>query len=142
MSAPDSPPPLPPPERARLKALLALAFLAAAAALFARFPPAVWPVWPRCLLHEATGLHCPGCGLTRAVSALLRGDCASAFGHHPVFWLLAIPCAAWGVRAVAYALWHDRFPAGPSVRLLTWGGVIFVVAGVLRNLPGFAFLGP
>ncbi len=143
MSAPDSPPPLPSPERARCKVLAALALTAAAAALFARFPPSVWPVWPRCVLHETTGWHCPGCGLTRAVSALLRGDVTAAFRHHPVFWLLAIPVGSWLAYVAGYALWRDRFPpATPRTRWLTAGAAVFVVAGVLRNVPGFEFLGP
>lgn len=142
MSAPATPPPLPTPSGARVTTLVAFAAVAAAAALFAAFPPSVWPVWPRCALHEITGWHCPGCGLTRAMSAMLRGDAVAAFRHHPVFWLLAVPGGLWALYAAGYALRHDRFPAGPSGRALTWGAAILVVAGVLRNLPGFGFLGP
>jgi hypothetical protein len=29
---------------------------------------------PPCMFHVLTGLSCPGCGCTRAVTALLRGD--------------------------------------------------------------------
>ncbi len=34
------------------------------------------PAWllPPCMFHTLTGFSCPGCGCTRAVAALLRGD--------------------------------------------------------------------
>lgn len=35
-----------------------------------------------CLFHLATGLQCPGCGLTRASMALLRGDVESAYNFN------------------------------------------------------------
>ena len=31
-------------------------------------------IFPPCMFHALTGFSCPGCGSTRAVSALLRGD--------------------------------------------------------------------
>lgn len=45
-----------------------------------------------CLLHSVTGLYCPGCGGTRAVLALLRGDFYQSFVYHP----FVIYCAAVG----------------------------------------------
>jgi hypothetical protein len=35
------------------------------------------------------GIPCPGCGLTRATLALLRGDVASALHFHPLVFVLA-----------------------------------------------------
>ncbi len=58
----------------------------------------VWggvPGW-RCFLFANTGVPCPGCGLSRALHALARGDVFSAAAYHlyaflfpPVFLLLA-----------------------------------------------------
>ena len=39
---------------------------------------------PPCLFHKWTGYYCPGCGGTRAVKALLRGDIIDSFCYHPV----------------------------------------------------------
>ena len=36
--------------------------------------PAESDVYPPCALHWLTGLHCPGCGSTRAAHALLHGN--------------------------------------------------------------------
>lgn len=52
--------------------------------------------WP-CPFREATGLPCPGCGLTRAVIALLRGDIADAVKQHALAPLAALA----GVTLVA-----------------------------------------
>ncbi|MBP7949081.1 MAG: DUF2752 domain-containing protein [Verrucomicrobiales bacterium] len=35
-----------------------------------------------CPFKQATGLPCPGCGLTRSCTALLHGDFKSAVAHH------------------------------------------------------------
>lgn len=47
-----------------------------------------------CVFHRLTGLYCPGCGNTRAVLALLRGDLAGMLR-----WNLLFPLEA------GYLLW-------------------------------------
>ncbi len=39
-------------------------------------------LWP-CLFAKITGLPCPGCGMTRATVALIKGDWAASFAYHP-----------------------------------------------------------
>jgi hypothetical protein len=39
------------------------------------------PGWP-CAFRQATGIPCPGCGLSRAMAALLHGDWRSALAYH------------------------------------------------------------
>jgi hypothetical protein len=36
-----------------------------------------------CLFRILSGLPCPGCGMTRALSSLLHGDGVAAFFYHP-----------------------------------------------------------
>lgn len=46
-----------------------------------------------CILHLMTGYYCPGCGGTRAVYALLRGDIWQSFCYHPfVLYTVVIGC--------------------------------------------------
>ena len=39
--------------------------------------------FPPCAFFTRTGLYCPGCGGTRALKSLLRGDFIKAFMYHP-----------------------------------------------------------
>ena len=97
-----------------------------------------------CLFHEITGLYCPGCGSGRAAIALLRGHPLEALGHNPLLFLLGIPCAL--VLAREYL--RFVFP-GLGLKALTlpaWAGktalALILAFWLLRNLPGFQFLGP
>jgi len=59
-----------------------------------------------CLLASTTGIPCPGCGMTRAVFALLHGDIHASLHYHP----LLIPSAV-GLL-VYFLIWltHDKTP--------------------------------
>ncbi|HSA93803.1 MAG TPA: DUF2752 domain-containing protein [Terriglobales bacterium] len=61
-----------------LASVLAPLILAAAAAL-----PSNGLGIRVCLFRILSGLPCPGCGMTRALSSLLHGDGAAAFFYHP-----------------------------------------------------------
>jgi hypothetical protein len=50
---------------------------------------AVWSDFPLCPVAGTFGIPCPGCGLTRATLALLRGDVHAALHFHPLVWLLS-----------------------------------------------------
>ena len=39
---------------------------------------------PLCLFHAATGLNCPGCGMTRALVAVFEGRLFDAWSLHPL----------------------------------------------------------
>lgn len=47
-----------------------------------------------CLFRRCTGGYCPGCGGSRAAVALLRGDVAGSWAHHPWVLLLALQAVA------------------------------------------------
>ena len=65
------------------------------------------PAFSICAFRRMTGIPCPGCGMTRAVSALARGQFLLALHFHPFApLLLAEAGAAWAAigRAVAQAM--------------------------------------
>lgn len=51
-------------------------------------PHAKW--LPRCMFHKLTGLYCPGCGATRALSALLHGDLKTSLHNNALLIPLGI----------------------------------------------------
>jgi hypothetical protein len=117
-----------------------LLVLAGSAYLFAVDP--AQGVMPKCMFHELTGLHCPGCGASRALHALLHGQVMRAIGFNPLL-MLALP---W----IAHLLGRQTFraiagmPTTPlcanlSARTIWIIGGVLVGFGVLRNLPWWPF---
>ena len=54
----------------------------------------------RCLFRMLLRAPCPGCGMTRALVSLLRGDLGAAFSYHPMVFFLPL--------MYAYFLWDGR----------------------------------
>jgi hypothetical protein len=86
-----------------------------------------------CPFHAATGLWCPGCGMTRAFHHLVTGDVPSALSSNlllPVVLLVAV----WGWLAWV----RPSFPRiGTAWPTWVWPALaaVAVAFGVLRNLP-------
>lgn len=71
--------------------LAGLIAVGAATAIAGVSPQAVRSI--PCPFHLATGVCCPGCGMTRSCLSLVRGEWAAAFGFHPLsFALLPLAC--------------------------------------------------
>lgn len=87
-----------------------------------------------CPLRWATGIPCAGCGMTRAVVSLLKGDVQSALHFHPlVFILPAVACIylcrghiSKRVLYVLAALAALLFAAVYFYRLLSGSGTVSV----------------
>lgn len=95
----------------------------------------------RCLLNEFTGLHCPGCGMTRATRAALAGHWLEAFRFNPLGVIL-LPLAL-GAVGLELAGWVRDRPLPWRLKLGARGSVALAVAvmafGVLRNVPVWPF---
>ena len=85
--------------RFRLVAVLAAALAIPALGLILyHYPPGEFGFYPPCLLHALTGLHCPGCGGTRCLHALLHGNLAQAVAYNGLTIVLIPALAVYGVR--------------------------------------------
>lgn len=89
------------PRASRRSALLRLGAFAAAAALAALLAFRVpLPGFSLCGMKIFTGLPCPGCGMTRSIVHLCRGDLAASLRFHPLGIVLAAALAAAVVGAL------------------------------------------
>lgn len=81
-----------------------------------------------CQFARVTGCPCPGCGLTRATLAILRGDLAAAFAMQP-FAFVVSPLLA--IAAIALAsVWVTGEPLRGGARLGVWLGALVGVLAV------------
>ena len=94
-----------------------------------------------CMIHDATGLYCPGCGTTRAALALIDLNPLRALRNNAVFTVFLV---VWIVISVLAFIGKPKM-----VRTLKFNMTMFLITVfcymllfVLRNLHGFEFLQP
>ena len=94
-----------------------------------------WGWWLPCIFNQATGLKCPGCGVSRMCLALLRFDFAAAFSWNPAVFL-CLPFLAY--LLISLSLRYIRLG---GLHLSKWQQrgcwimVAFLLAfGIFRNL--------
>jgi hypothetical protein len=95
---------------------------------------------PVCVFHEITGIACPGCGATRCVRNVMRGDLTSAFFMNPMVFITGVLFAlydAYAAVVLAFRLRRLRFEAIPTwlgatarfgipaLILLNWGWLVY-----------------
>lgn len=113
---------------------LVIAGLIACAILVFFDPFAANSILPPCLFHELTQLYCPGCGVTRALHALLHGQLALALSMNPLA-VLSIP-------SIPVMLWNSAHPGSAWVAKVSdarvWLALVLCFF-ILRNLPWAPF---
>jgi len=119
--------------------LVALGFIAY---LVAVTPPTPDSFYPKCVLYQATGIHCPGCGAGRAAHAVLNGQFLEALRFN-VYALVAVP-----LLFAASVRWAWRWVTGsrPAPRRVVdarWIKLLLVAIllfWLLRNVPVYPFI--
>lgn len=118
----------------------AIAVGAAAVSAVAYFNPVTAGFFPQCPLNQLTGLHCPGCGLSRGFHALFHGDIFGALGYNaliPVYVFIFVYIALTMIlivfkgRGLTTKMFHPKFICGFLI--------VSLVFGVVRNFPFYPF---
>ncbi|CAN5727034.1 DUF2752 domain-containing protein [soil metagenome] len=94
---------------------------------------------PPCSFQARTGKNCPGCGLTTAMSWMVRGRISEAWRAHPVGTLLGPLCLAivpWMLVSAGSGRprWGARTVLGPLVGFLVAILALCLLAWTLRML--------
>jgi len=104
-------------------------------------PGAAGSLFPSCLFHDVTGWYCPGCGITRALHALVHFDPVRAFAMNALL-VASLPLLA--AMALQGITGRALLPA--AVARLAFDGRAWIAAllvfGIARNLPGLEMLAP
>jgi Protein of unknown function (DUF2752) len=95
------------------------------------FPPTADSWYPKCVFYQATGLHCPGCGGTRALGALVRGDLLLAIRNNPMV-ILGIPTM---LALVVHQQRRERTGRSAFPRLAWALFFLLVIFFIARNIP-------
>jgi hypothetical protein len=120
---------------ARRNANLAAIGAAIAAIALYRFPSQEHGFYPACPIYRYLHLYCPGCGSTRALSALLHGRLMEALHYNPLFVALLPLLVAFALVAYWNAIARDetRWPRIPTPVLSALLAVAAVFT-IVRNL--------
>jgi hypothetical protein len=120
--------------------LLSLVFLGLGSRLLIRNGAESMPL--SCAFNQWTGLHCPGCGMTRGTYALFEGRLLDSFSQNPLgMILLPLALIGCGLEAIGWvygkpAPW--RIPLGAhGAKIIALSVIAFMI---LRNLPWAPFL--
>ena len=96
-----------------------------------------------CIIKTITGVHCPGCGISRMFVALIGGDIKAAAGYNLlVLCLLPFGAILGIIKAVSYIKTGEVKTS--KAESIGWIIVFVLVVAfwIMRNLPQFAFLAP
>lgn len=114
--------------------------VSAGAFLVGYFNPTTAGFFPVCPLYSLTGIHCPGCGLTRGFHALFHGDVTTALHYNALLPVFAFLFAFIFISLILVVLrgrglsWRV-FPPSAMYGFLILAAAFFV----LRNLPFYPF---
>ncbi|MBO4672992.1 MAG: DUF2752 domain-containing protein [Bacteroidaceae bacterium] len=118
--------------------LLILVLGVGGAVIYTQFDPTRYVWMPQCPLRLLTGWNCPGCGIQRALHAMLHGHFAEAFSYN-YFFMFSIPYAVLLVIATILKYFErgERFVRAVEHPLLARTYIVlFFVWGVTRNILG------
>ncbi len=117
-----------------------LLLLVPLAALFFHLDPATQPIFPKCIFHSLTGLHCPGCGSQRAIHDLLHFDIEGVVQNNFLF-LPALVISIYGIIVPFSNRYFNtsfkNFLNHPKTPVII--ALLILLFWVIRNIPFYPF---
>lgn len=94
-----------------------------------------------CVFYKLSGLHCPGCGISRMLISLLRFDLYAAFQYNAGI-LTALPAlAVLFIQICIHYVKKGNLLLSKKQEFLAIAIVIWLLLfWILRNIPSFSFL--
>ncbi len=96
-----------------------------------------------CIFNKITGLYCPGCGISRGLYSILRGDISRAI-HYNLLLVTAVPLSAiWCIVRIITSESILNIKKYDNKVIAFFISIVLIFA-VLRNIqsPVFIFLRP
>ena len=97
-----------------------------------------------CLFHKLTNLYCPGCGITRCIVSLLKGNISEAFKYNQLVFILLPFLTIYFIYKIYLYLTNSQDKIIKKIPNITWIIllIITILFGILRNIKYFPFLRP
>ncbi len=126
-------------QRRRLIALLVALLLPPLIVVLYSVKPVETSIYPPCLFFSLSGLHCPGCGTTRCLHALLHGRVLQAIAYNAVILALLPFFIYWGAGVWCAAIRGRKSKLRPTTWSISLVFFILLAFWILRNVPYFPF---
>ncbi|WP_164995899.1 DUF2752 domain-containing protein [Miniphocaeibacter massiliensis] len=95
-----------------------------------------------CPINAVTGLYCPGCGVTRLIMSITKGDIYTAFRSNIALFVLS-PALIYIIVKYVYGYIEGKNKFNKFDTKLTYVLiVVLIVFALLRNIPYFDYLQP
>lgn len=122
--------------RRRLLSVLLLLALLGAALILRTHDPMQAREWIACPAWAWLGIHCPGCGATRAAHHLLNARLLLAAQNNALLLLLGVPCIVFFVvRELLLVATGSLLLVAPPVWIARGIVVALLIFVILRNIP-------
>ncbi len=97
-------------------------------------------ILPKCIFLSILGIYCPGCGGTRSVFSMLRGDLLKSLWYHPLVLYASVIFAGF---MLTHTLERIHFPHVKGMKFrpgYLYGAIaIIIVNFILKNILKFCF---